>query len=502
MKSNLFNNSVSVPDSVITDRDPDYPPVSKFTLTFADQSIRKEFEQYATTRSLTFVRVSIALAILLYIAFAFLDPLIMPTMVWKITAIRIMSILFFLGILYLTYTSWGFKNFQFLMCIVVLFASTSIIGMILLSESTGGYLYYAALILAIIYAHNLLRLRFIYATFTTWAVIWFYAIATLLLETTPSYIYLNNMFFLVSANILGMFASYWLEYYMKSVFWKERILDEKTQLLETEYNRKSEELDAARDIQLSLLPQASPHIADYRFSFSMNPASEVGGDYYDYVIGEDGSVTFAIGDATGHGLQASVMVTAIKLLFTEHAGKTELTEFLKRASRSISLMGFRKIFLAFAIGRLHNDTLQFAGAGMPPALVYRQKTGTIDEVSLKGFPLGSSVAYPYQKSETRLEPGDTVLLMTDGFPELHGLNGEMIGYEKVRDLFSASGDLPPDKLIQHLNRFAGSWLNGSPQNDDLTFFAIQRVAKSEPECTSGNEFSGYSGSNKIQTPST
>lgn len=479
MKSIPIINSVSKSESVISDHDLNHPPVNKFTLSFGDHSIRESFERYATSRSLTFVRVSMVLAILLYIVFAFLDPLIMPSMVWKITVIRVISILFFLGILYLTYTAWGFKHFQFLMCMVVLFASTGIIGMILLSESTGGYLYYAALILAIIYAHNLLRLRFIYATFTTWAVIWFYAVATLLLETTPLYIYLNNMFFLVSANILGMFASYWLEYYMKSVFWKERNLVEKTRLLETEYNRKSEELDAARDIQLSMLPQASPHITNYQFSFSMNPASEVGGDYYDYVIGEDGAVTFAIGDATGHGLQASVMVTAIKLLFSEHAGKTELTEFLKRASRSISLMGFRKIFLAFAIGRLHNDTLEFVGAGMPPALVYRQKSGCVEEISLKGFPLGSSVNYPYQKSEFTLEPGDTVLLMTDGFAELCGSNGEMIGYEKVGEILLKSGTLPPDKLIQNLNQFAGMWLNGTPQNDDITFFAMKRAGISE-----------------------
>jgi hypothetical protein len=475
MKSIPINNSVSEFEYVITERDLNRPPVNKFTLSFSDQGIRNLFERYATSRSLTFVRVSVILAIFLYIVFAFLDPLIMPSMVWKITAIRVTSILFFLGVLYLTFTAWGFKHFQFLMSVVVLFASTGIIGMILLSESTGGYLYYAALILAIIYAHNLLRLRFIYATFTTWAVIWFYAIATLLLETTPAYIYMNNMFFLVSANILGMFASYWLEYYMKSVFWKERNLDEKTRLLETEYNRKTEELDAARDIQLSMLPQTSPHVKDYSFSFFMSPASEVGGDYYDFVIGEDGAVTFAIGDATGHGLQASVMVTAIKLLFTEHAGKTELTDFLKRASRSISLMGFKKIFLAFAIGRLHNDTLEFAGAGMPPALVYRQKSGCLEEFSLKGFPLGSRVNYPYIKSELLLEPGDTVLLMTDGFPELCDSNGEMVGYEKVKEIFSKSAELSPDELIQNLNRFTAQWLNGKTQNDDITFFVMKRA---------------------------
>lgn len=454
------------------------PPVNPVTLSFHDPDLAQTFNRYATSRSLSFVRISLVFAIILYIAFAFLDPLIMPAMVREITLIRIFSILFFITILSITYTQWGFTNFQLLMCIVVLFASIGIIGMILLSESTGGYLYYAALILAIIYAHNLLRLRFIYATITSWIVILFYAMATILLAITPFHIYLNNMFFLVASNLLGMFASYWLEYYMKAVFWKENRLDEKSKLLETEYLRKTEELEAARDIQLSMLPQASPRLADYQFSFSMQPASEVGGDYYDYVISDDGAITFAIGDATGHGLQSSIIVTAIKLLFSEHAGKTELTEFLKRSSRSISLMGFKKIFLAFALGRLQNHTLEFAGTGMPPALVYRSITGTVQKIPLKGFPLGSSMIYPYQKTEINLAPGDTVLLMTDGFPELTNSTGEMIGYENVNSLFSNSAMSSPQKLIEQLNGHAKNWLNGIPQNDDITFFALKRLQSS------------------------
>lgn len=467
-----------MPDSDFTESENNLkPPLNPVTLTFRDPDFGRIFSSYATADSLGFVRFSLALAIGLYIAFAFLDPVIMPGMFLEITYIRIVSILFFIGVLYVTTTGWGFDNFQMLMGAVVLFASSGIIGMILLSESTGGNLYYAALILAIIYAHNLLRLRFIFATITTWLVIWIYAIAILWLDTTPFHIYLNNLFFLVSANILGMFASYWLEYYMKAVFWKERMLQIKTNLLEAEYNRKSDELNAARELQLSMLPQSSPKVKDYQFSFSMNPASEVGGDYYDYVIGEGGTVTFAIGDATGHGLRASVVVTAIKLLFSEHAGNTELTEFLKRASRSIHLMGLKKIFLAFAIGRLKGDVLEFAGAGMPSALVFRHKTGRVDEINLKGFPLGSNLKYPYQKTEIVLGPGDMVLLMTDGFPELNNADGKMIGYENVSRIFLQSAAATPARLIHQLNEYAAAWKNGNSQNDDITFFALKRAAK-------------------------
>lgn len=453
--------------------------VNSFTLSFHDSKLTERFSRYATSRSLSFVRISLFIAMGLYIVFSFLDPLIMPDMIREITLIRIASILFFAGILYGTYTGWGFKNFQFLMCVAVLFASFGIIRMILLSEATGYYLYHdTTLILVIIYAHNLLRLRFIFATFITWAVILIYVFTTIWLVSTPYYIhilYIYTIFFLIASNILGMFASYWLEYFMKAVFWKESKLDEKTKQLEAEFKRKTQELEAARDIQLGMLPQEPPHLQDYQFSFSMQTASEVGGDYYDYVISDDKTVTFAIGDATGHGLQASAIVTAMKLLFSEHAGQTELTKFLKRSSRSISLIGFRKIYLAFAIGRLQNNKLEFAGAGMPPALVYRSKNRSVEQVSLKGFPLGSNVIYPYQKTELYLEPGDMVLLMTDGFPELANSKGDMIGYESVIKIFSNYSEFAPEIILKKLNIYCSDWLSGNPQNDDITFFALKRT---------------------------
>lgn len=447
------------------------PPVHLFTLSFSNPWYNHLFDSYSTIRSLSFVRLTITLAIFLYFFFAFLDPYIAPAVEMEITVIRIVSILFFCGIIILTYRPWGVKNFQFMMNVVVLFAGSGIITMILISQST---VYYVALILAVIYAHSLLRLRFIYATFSTWIVLLAYLLCTYGLRDISFEVYLNNAFFLVSANIMGMFGSYWLEYYMKATFWKERILTEQTIELQKEYQRKSDELDAARKIQLGMLPNEFPGCSDYQFSFSMQPASEVGGDYYDYQYTGD-KLTFGIGDATGHGMQASVIVTAIKLLFSEHSAKTDPVEFLKRASRSISLMGFRNLFIAFAIGKLDQHVLELAGAGMPPALVYRENSGNIEQIPLKGLPLGSKALYPYQKTRTTLEPGDCVLLMTDGFPELAGKDRVMIGYEKTIELFSELAHLSPIEMIAKLQEFVNLWLNGIPQNDDITFFAFKRV---------------------------
>jgi len=254
----------------------------------------------------------------------------------------------------------------------------------------------------------------------------------------------------------------------------ENELQQRSEELQKEYKRKSAELASARDMQLNMLPQAFPYCQNYQFSFSMKAASEVGGDYYDYQMSEDGTLTFGIGDATGHGLQASVMVTAIKLLFSEHAAKTDIVEFLKRASKSISLMDFRKIYMAFGIGRLKDNTLELSGAGMPPAFVYRAGTHTLEQIPLKGLPLGSKTAFPYKKIKTSINPNDVVILMTDGLPELFSDSGEILGYKRVANLIMEVVHKTPSEIIDHLFEAAGNWLNGSGQDDDMTFFVFKR----------------------------
>ncbi|MCK7523473.1 MAG: hypothetical protein MZV64_40370 [Ignavibacteriales bacterium] len=126
---------------------------------------------------------------------------------------------------------------------------------------------------------------------------------------------INSSFFLSSANTLGMFASYGIEYYMRSEYLKSYLLKEKSAELNNEYVRKSNELESARQIQLSMLPQALPEHPELEIAVTMQTASEIGGDYYDFHLAEDNTLTFAIGDATGHGAKAGAMVTAIKTLF-------------------------------------------------------------------------------------------------------------------------------------------------------------------------------------------
>src|SRR5690606_29784454 len=117
----------------------------------------------------------------------------------------------------------------------------------------------------------------------------------------------------------------------------------------------------------------------------------------------DGGVTFAIGDATGHGAEAGAMVTATKILFASLSREVRIEDILIRSTNTLKRVGINKLYMALAVGRLQDSELHLAGAGMPPALIYRAETGECEMVSLKGMPLGSFAEFPYSATRTRLE---------------------------------------------------------------------------------------------------
>jgi len=189
-------------------------------------------------------------------------------------------------------------------------------------------------------------------------------------------------------------------------------------LLEADNRRKTQELEQARALQLSMLPQRLPELADIEIAAFMQPATEVGGDYYDFHVGGDGALTLAVGDATGHGARAGTMVTVAKSLFRQLALEGDILTMLKRYNESIRSLNHGNLYMAMVIARFIDRVLHVASAGMPPLLIYRAAQRTVESVSLKGMPLGSTLEFPYQSKRIPLEANDLALFMSDGFPEL------------------------------------------------------------------------------------
>lgn len=249
---------------------------------------------------------------------------------------------------------------------------------------------------------------------------------------------------------------------------------ERTQALLAEENwRKSEELEKARQLQLAMLPQEIPQLPHLEIDAYMKTATEVGGDYYDFHVGADGTLNVVIGDATGHGLNAGMMVTATKSILTTLRHETDLVSVFKQLNAGLKRVNLPRHYMALQILRCTNSHFEVCSAGMPPVLHYRAATGEIEEISLKAMPLGSSYEFPYQQRTVPLAPGDTILLMSDGFPELFNPAGELFEYERVKATFAGVATLAPPQIIEHFVRTGEQWAGRSQQHDDVTFIALK-----------------------------
>ncbi|MEZ5332032.1 MAG: SpoIIE family protein phosphatase [Thermoanaerobaculia bacterium] len=242
-------------------------------------------------------------------------------------------------------------------------------------------------------------------------------------------------------------------------------------LLESENERRGRELEEARRFQLSLLPKELPRLGSLEVAVFMRTATEVGGDYYDFHQADDGTLTVAIGDATGHGARAGTMVTVIKSLFTAQAPTADLPSFLSDAAASIRRMELGRMAMALALARIEGRRLILSSAGMPPVLICHR--GEVREVALQGLPLGGMAQAAYQRHETELEAGDVVLLMSDGLPELLDDDGEPFGYARVRTALGACEGLDPHGVIDALATAARRWAGDRPPGDDMTFVALR-----------------------------
>ncbi len=254
---------------------------------------------------------------------------------------------------------------------------------------------------------------------------------------------------------------------------KENELERRVLAIDNE--RKSCELEEARSFQLSLLPKRLPEIAGLEIAVFMRTATEVGGDYYDFLVDEDGSLTVAVGDSTGHGAKAGTLVTAAKSLFVARACQARPSTFLAEANRAIKSMELSRMAMALTVARYERGRLTVASAGMPPVLVATAAEGHVQELAPAGLPLGSMSGATYEEESIELGPGDVVLLSSDGFAELLDGSGEPLGYPAVEALFAATRDSSAEAVIEKLATAVATRKGGAAPDDDVTFVVLKRL---------------------------
>jgi len=251
---------------------------------------------------------------------------------------------------------------------------------------------------------------------------------------------------------------------------KER---ESKKFLHLENERKTKELEEARQLQLSMLPKQLPQLPHLDIAVYMKTATEVGGDYYDFHVHIDGTLTVVLGDATGHGMMSGMMVSIMKSLFMSDRTNKELKPFFENASAAIKDMQLGRLMMALTCVQVTNNKIITTNAGMPPLFIYRKNSQTIEEVVINNMPLGAMKGVIYDVKEFNIDRGDTLLLMSDGFAELKNEKKEIYGYKRARNSFEEVAKKEPEEIVSFLNEEGKRWTSDKEPDDDVTFVVIK-----------------------------
>ena len=243
-----------------------------------------------------------------------------------------------------------------------------------------------------------------------------------------------------------------------------------------ERERIEQELRKAQLIQRSLLPETLPRLSGWRLATYYQPAREVGGDFYDFIPFEDGRLGLLIGDATGKGIPAAlVMTTTCTMLRAAAQATASPGEVLARVNDLLYARIPPGMFVTcfYAILDPRSGRLRYATAGQD--LPYRCHSNGVSELQAAGMPLGLMPDSSYEEHEVTLSPGESLLFYSDGLVEAHSPSREMFGYSRLQSLLAeqADGASLIDFLLGELKRFTS---DGWEQEDDVNMLLLQRMA--------------------------
>ena len=245
-----------------------------------------------------------------------------------------------------------------------------------------------------------------------------------------------------------------------------------------EHERIEQELRLARSIQQASLPKEVPQLQGWEISPFYQPAREVGGDFYDFFELKDGRLGLVVGDATGKGVPAALVMSSARSMLRAVAQASDYSpgEVLRRINDSLVTDIPANMFVTcfYAILDPESGHLSYANAGHTLPCCKRHNEDQADELRVRGTPLGLMPGMPYEEKETSLLPGDGVLLCTDGLVEAHNPQGEMFGSPRLRDVLSERSEGGKElsaALMEELERFTGE---GREQEDDITLLTLRR----------------------------
>jgi serine phosphatase RsbU (regulator of sigma subunit) len=245
--------------------------------------------------------------------------------------------------------------------------------------------------------------------------------------------------------------------------------------VERERERIEQELRVARRIQQASLPEEVPTLEGWQISPLYQPAREVGGDFYDFNLLSGGRLGLVVGDATGKGVPAAlVMSTTCGMLraVSQALDSSSPGEMLERVNEALvpSIPDNMFVTCFYAILDPNSGSLRYANAGHD--VPYLHRNGTAEELRARGMPLGLMPGMNYEEQEIVLDTGEAALFYSDGLVEAHDPQGEMFGFPRLRALIVEHAEERSlgDLLLEDLHSFVGE---GWEQEDDITLVTLR-----------------------------
>jgi sigma-B regulation protein RsbU (phosphoserine phosphatase) len=241
--------------------------------------------------------------------------------------------------------------------------------------------------------------------------------------------------------------------------------------------KMQEEVRLAARIQTELLPKSAPTIAGYEIVGRSIPAQEVGGDYFDFIPIDEHRIAFCLGDVTGKGLPASLLMANLQATLrgqtlTTGSPKTCLERSNQLLYQSTSPEKFATLF--YAILDLQNHQIHYSNAGHDNPYLCSGHTAT-KRLKTGGIPLGMLPDFSFEQESVSLEDDSILVAYSDGVTEAMNVQEEMFGEERIAAVIDQHKLAPASEIIDHLVSAVKTFAAGHPQSDDITVVVMRRT---------------------------
>lgn len=236
------------------------------------------------------------------------------------------------------------------------------------------------------------------------------------------------------------------------------------------------ELNIAHEIQLAMLPKEFPERSDIDIYASLKPAKAVGGDLYDFTVRDD-QLIFCIGDVSGKGVPAALLMMVTKSLFRAYSSNENNPDrIVSQMNKDLTWNNEACMFVTFFVGvlDLHSGELRYCNAGHMPPIVINKEASPLPVCHI--FPIGAYSETSYKMQTAVIEPQSTILFYTDGLNEALNANGTFFGEKRItKEVNHAiqAGQLSPQTLIERMTQAVHNFVGETEQSDDLTMFALK-----------------------------